>query len=90
MPAVVFFLYEYYLKNNKINKLKILQNKELVQLLHSAFYNLKTFISDMTEIPTDLRHIIVSPVGKNQYFSAGIQRTICKVIFQLCSDTAQI
>jgi hypothetical protein len=29
------------------------------------------------------------PVGTNQYRAAGFQRTMCKVIFQLCSVTAQ-
>ncbi len=51
--------------------------------------NQETFISDKSRdtnrSESNLRRI---PVGKNQYLAAGFQRTISKVIIQLCSGTA--
>ena len=51
--------------------------------------NQETFIPENSGIPTDLTsQKLRYPVGKNQFVEVGFQRTLCKEIFDLCSQTA--
>jgi hypothetical protein len=88
--AALFFVYETKLKKN--NKEIIFQQKHwpTVKRTKEPTITKKHSSPDKTgntnRSETALRWL---PVGTNQYRAAGFQRTMCKVIFQLCSVAAQ-